>query len=464
MALSSPKIRLTKDFIPSHYEIFFDIDLINLKYISKVEITMISTIDNPKYISLNSKSFSSESKVYNYELIKEKSNQDNYIVEYLSSCPKDYTYTISSIYFSLKEGIKKGDKLIFKCEKNDIIKRTTEGYGLYISFWDYKLRKLLDNKKFNNNTVPLLFKDENNPKMEEIKSKINYFKSLVICLNSSPVGLREVIPCFDEPSFKSTFKLKISVNKNFANSSKNFTIVSNGDLEKIEENNNNKIYIFKETPKISTYLLTFVIGYYEYIEKYMIKINNEKLRLRVYGPENGMNKVNFCLNITEKAITKYEKMINYPFYMEKIDSIFVPNLNFSAMEFLGCVVYKQESMIDKNNTSSFMYRNNIKDVYHELFHNWIGNLVTMEFFDNTWLNEGITKFFENYVCLSPERYAYFCDIMRIGYSYTLSWKNHSLKNIYLNSEEDIRNNFDCITYEKGGYIMNMLLIMILKIF
>ena len=170
-----------------------------------------------------------------------------------------------------------------------------------------------------------------------------------------------------------------------------------------------------------------------------------------------MNKVDYCLYLTEKAIMKFEKMINYPFYMDKIDSIFVPNLNFTAMEFLGCVVYKQEIMIDKNNTSSFMYRNNIKDVYHELFHNWIGNLVTMEFFDNTWLNEGITKFFENYVCLSPERYGYFCDIIRIGYSYTLSWRTHSLKNIYLKSEEHIRNNFDCITYEKGGYIMNMLL-------
>ena len=112
------------------------------------------------------------------------------------------------------------------------------------------------------------------------------------------------------------------------------------------------------------------------------------------------------------------------------------------MEFLGCVVYKQEIMIDKNNTTAFMYRNSIRDVYHELFHNWIGNLVTMEFFDNTWLNEGITKFFEIYITLSPEKYAYFCDIMRLSYFYALSWKNHALNNKLLDSEESIRTNFE----------------------
>ena len=256
------------------------------------------------------------------------------------------------------------------------------------------------------------------------------------------MGLREVVPCFDEPCFKSTFKFCISVHKNFVNSSKNFTIVNNSDLDKIIEQDNKKVYIFKETPKISTYLMTFVIGYYEHIEKYMTKINNEKLRLRVYGPENQMYKVDFCLNFTEDAINKFEKMINYPIYIDKIDSIFVPNLNFTAMEFLGCVVYKQEIMYDKNNTTSFMYRTNLKDIYHELFHNWIGNLVTMEFFNNTWLNEGITKFFENYITLDPEKHAFICDIMRNDYYYVLSWKNHALNNKLLDSEKSIRLNFD----------------------
>ena len=448
------KLRLTKDFIPLHYDIFFDIDIINLSYTSRVEITINSTIDNPKYISLNSISCSSESKLTNYELIKSDNNL-NYINKYLFYCPEDYHKSKSTIYFSLKEGIKKGDKLIFKCEKNDIIKTSTNGYGIYISFWDYKLRRTLDNETFKNNIVDK-FKDKLNPTVEEIQNNFNYFKSLVITLNSSPLGLREVIPCFDEPFFKSTFKLSISVHKNFVNSSKNFTIVNNSDIDKIIEKGNKKIFMFKETPKISTYLFTFVIGYYEHIEKYMTKINKEKLRLRVYGPENQMDKVDFCLNISEDAINKFEKMINYPIYMDKIDSIFVPNLNFTAMEFLGCVVYKQEIMIDKNNTTAFMYRNSIRDVYHELFHNWIGNLVTMEFFDNTWLNEGITKFFEIYITLSPEKYAYFCDIMRLSYFYALSWKNHALNNKLLDSEESIRTNFDTTTYEKGGYIINML--------
>ena len=448
-----PQIRLTKDFIPLHYEISLDIDIINLSYISKVEITIESQIDNPKYLSLNSKSYSKESKISNYKLISENDHY-NYIIKYLSFCPEDYTPTISSIYFSLKDGIKKGDKLIFKCEKNDKIKTSTEGFGLYISFWNYKLRKLLDKKIFKNN-IASSFKDKTNPTLKEIQDNFDYFKSLVISLNSSPVGLREIFPCFDEPSFKATYKFTISVNKNFANSSKNFTIVNNSDIEKIIEKDNTKTYIFKKIPKISCYLLTFTIGYYEYIEKYITKINKEKLRLRVYGPENQIHKVDYCLTVTEESLKKYEKIMDIPLYIDKIDSIFIPNLNFSAMEFLGCITYKQEMMIDKNNTTAVMTRINIKDVYHEVFHNWIGNLVTMEFFDNTWLNEGITKFIENFMTLKKGK-GYLYDIFRMSYYYTLSFRNHALTNKEIDSEESIWYNFDNITYEKGGYIMNML--------
>ena len=165
-----------------------------------------------------------------------------------------------------------------------------------------------------------------------------------------------------------------------------------------------------------------------------------------------MNKADFSLSLTEDALKKYEKLFNFPYYLDKLDSIFIPNLNFTAMEFLGCITYKQELMIDKNNTSSILYRMIIKIVYHEVFHNWIGNLATMEFFDNTWLNEGITKFIDNYISLHLGK-GYFNDIMRLSYFYTLTWKNHSLCNKSINNEELIHNCFDNITYEKGGYII-----------
>ena len=94
------QIRLTKDFIPLHYEIKLDIDIINLSYISKVDILLESQIGNLKYIALNSKSYSSKSKISNYALISHN-NSENYIIQYLFSPPIDYTNTISSIYFSL---------------------------------------------------------------------------------------------------------------------------------------------------------------------------------------------------------------------------------------------------------------------------------------------------------------------------------------------------------------------------
>ena len=458
MSYKKQNIRLTKDFIPSHYEIRIDLDIINLSYISKVEIFITSQIDNPKYISLNSKFYSKQGKLTNYKLIKEGQNNSlNYIIEKLDKSPDDYTNTISSIYFTLKEGIKKGETLIFKCEKNDEIKISTEGYGLYISFWDYKLRKLLDKKIFNKNNYISFFKDKNNPTIEEIQNNFNYFKSLVISLNSSPVGLREVIPCFDEPLFKATYKLTLSVNKNIANSSKNFTVVNNSEIEKIIEEKNKKIYCFKKTPKMSTYLLTFTIGFYEYIEKYINKNNNkEKLRLRVYGPENQMKKVEYIIPLTEDALQKYEKIFNYPYILDKLDSIFIPNLNFTAMEFLGCITYKQELMYDIDNTHAIWYRYCIKDTYHEVFHNWIGNLTTMEFFDNTWLNEGLTKFMEIYITLNFGK-AFFDENMRYSYYYTLTYRDHPLNNNLIYDENSIWTNFDNVTYEKGGYIIYMLI-------
>ena len=219
MSVDNSQLRLSKDFIPSNYEIFLDIDIINLEYKSKVSIDITSQIENPKYLSLNSKFFSKESKIYNFKLIPfpENNNDKNYIISQLDRCPIDYTKTISSIYFKLKPGIKKGQKLNFKCEKKDKIKTSQEGYGLFACFWDHKLRKLLDEDEFDVNKYINNFKDKNNPTIEEIKQNVNYFNSLVISLNSSPIALREIIPCFDEPCFKSTFNLIISVNKIIAN-------------------------------------------------------------------------------------------------------------------------------------------------------------------------------------------------------------------------------------------------------
>ena len=456
MEVQKEKLRLEKDFIPLHYDIDLDIDIINLSYISKVEIKIKSQKDNPKYLSLNSKSISINSKISNYGLFIQN-NSENYIIEHLATAPEDYTNTISSIYFLLKEGIKKDDILIFKCEKNDNIKTTKEGDGLYLSFWEQKLRHLIDRNEFKNNIISS-FKDTKNPTLEEINNNLDYFKSLVISLDSSPIALREVIPCFDDPSFKSTFKFSISVHKNFPNSSKHFTIVNNSDIEKIIEKENKKIYVFKITPKMSTYLCTFTIGYYEFREKNTKKINGENLRLRVYGPVGQMDKVYFALNTTEDALKKYEKLFGIPFYMEKLDSIFVPNLHCSAMEFIGCITYKQEIMIDKNNSCAFTYRFSTKTIYHEVCHNWIGNLITMEYFDNTWLNEGIVKFIEIFISMTFGEEGYYNDIMRFSYFYATTWKSHSINNKTINSEESIRKNFDSITYGKAGYIMNMLLL------
>ena len=80
----------------------------------------------------------------------------------------------------------------------------------------------------------------------------------------------------------------------------------------------------------------------------------------------------------------------------------------------------------------------------------------MQFFDNTWLNKGITKFVEYFMSLDFGENGYLNDIIRTSYYYNIDWVDHALNNKYIKSEESIRNNFDNITYERGGYIMNML--------
>ena len=457
MSENESQIRLSKYFIPSHYEIYLDLDVINLSYKSKISIDITSQKDNPKYLILNSLFVSKEGKISNFKLLalSDDNKEENYIINNSDKSQNGYTQTVRSIYFELKPGIKNGQKLIFKCEKNDAIKISQEGYGLYICFWDYKLRKLLDKNEFYINKYFNNFKDKNNPTIEEIRQKMDYFNSLVITLNSSPVALRELIPCFDEPCFKSTFRLTISVNKNLANSSKFFTIVSNSDLNKVIEEDNKKIYCFKSTPLMSTYLLTFTIGFYEYSEKYINKKDGNRIRLRLYTPLNQINDNDKYLSLIEDALKRYEKLFDYPYELEKLDSIFIPNMNFTAMEFFGCITFRQILLLDNNNIDSYTYRLIIKDVYHEVFHNWIGNLTTMEFFNNTWLNEGLTKFMENYLSINFGK-AYLDELMELSYFNTLCQRTHAINNKLINDEESIRKCFDNITYEKSGYIMFML--------
>ena len=80
----------------------------------------------------------------------------------------------------------------------------------------------------------------------------------------------------------------------------------------------------------------------------------------------------------------------------------------------------------------------------------------MEFFDNTWLNEGLTKFMENYISKNFGN-GFLKDLLRYSYFYPMTFESHALNNKLLKSEKSIRNKFDTFTYEKGGYIMYMLI-------
>ncbi len=274
---------------------------------------------------------------------------------------------------------------------------------------------------------------------------------------------REAFPCIDEPGAKAIFDLAIIVPEKDV---KDGDIILANTPEKQRKtlkqarNEAPKIRVeFITTPKMSTYLLAWVIGKFH---GKTIK-NAHGTKITTYAALNqDIESVDFANNIAAKSLEFYDDNFGVPYPLEKLDQIALPDFEAGAMENWGLVTYRESMLLARKNATIGTKKGVALTVAHELSHQWFGDLVTMEWWDDLWLNESFASIMEYYAVdyIHPE-YKIFESFFTGDALAALKRDAYSdVQSVHQDVEEpeEIATLFDpAIVYAKGARLMLMLI-------
>ena len=287
---------------------------------------------------------------------------------------------------------------------------------------------------------------------------------------------RMMFPCIDEPEAKATFDLKVIDTDIEDTILSNMPILServltytsvNADLNPKEDPNalnlntevSRKIVTFKTTPKMSTYLLAICIGKFNRVSG----TNQHGIEVTTYGVLNQPTEcLEFSNQIAMGSLDFYDQLFEVPYPLPKLDQVAIPDFDAGAMENWGLVTYRESCLLADQNTPQTTKEYIATVVTHELSHQWFGNLVTMRWWDNLWLNESFANMMQFYAVdhLRPE-WQIWQDYFTEDCLYAL--RRDSLKNVQsvqqaVSDPAEIDSLFDgAIVYAKGSHLIFMLM-------
>ena len=260
---------------------------------------------------------------------------------------------------------------------------------------------------------------------------------------------REAFPCIDEPGAKAVFELAITTSDD-----KDLILANTPVLNKKD----NKT-IFEPTPRMSTYLLAWVIGKFH---GKTIK-NAHGVEITTYATlVQDLGVVDYANEIAAKSLEFYDDNFGVPYPLKKLDQVALPDFEAGAMENWGLVTYRESMLLAGKNATLGTKKGVALTVAHELSHQWFGDLVTMEWWDDLWLNESFASVMEYYAVdyIHPE-YKIFegfftgdCYLALMRDAYTDVQSVHQ----DVKDPAEIATLFDgAIVYSKGARLMLMLI-------
>ncbi|CAN0362558.1 unnamed protein product [Ascophyllum nodosum] len=264
---------------------------------------------------------------------------------------------------------------------------------------------------------------------------------------------RRCFPCWDEPARKAIFQVTLVVPRDrMAFSNMPERVVTDLPGGKLRE------FQFMPSPKMSSYLLAFCIGEFDFVQG---STKEGRVSVRVYTPPGKSHLGTFALEVAEKTLDLYDDFFQERYPLPKLDMVAIPEFAMGAMENWGLVTYREvDLLIDEAQASSQQRQRVCSVITHELAHQWFGNLVTMQWWDDLWLNEGFACWMQTYAAdvLFPEWgmwEQFVVNDQQAALRLDSLRSSHPIQ-VPIAHAEEVEQVFDAISYCKGACVVKML--------
>nr|BFF11611.1 aminopeptidase N [Microbacterium flavescens] len=266
---------------------------------------------------------------------------------------------------------------------------------------------------------------------------------------------RRMYAVFEQPDLKATFQFTVTAPAQWK-------VVSNSPTpEPKTHGDGSATWTFEATPRISSYITALIAGPYEATFSELTSSSGRVIPLGVYGRKSLWQHLDadYIFEKTRQGFTYFEDKFDYAYPFAKYDQLFVPEFNAGAMENAGAVTFT-ESYVFRSKVTDAVKERRVVTILHELAHMWFGDLVTMKWWNDLWLNESFAEWASTIATAEATEWTEAWTTFN-AMEKTWAYRQDQLPSTHpvvaqINDLEDVQVNFDGITYAKGGSVLKQL--------
>ncbi|HWD08191.1 MAG TPA: aminopeptidase N [Actinomycetota bacterium] len=274
-------------------------------------------------------------------------------------------------------------------------------------------------------------------------------KAVYLYTDSEPYDVHRVYPCFDQPDLKATFEVSVRAPAGWH-------VSANGPAVAVPDPGTGGWWRFARTAPLSTYISAVVAGDYHVVRSRHGEVDLALLCRRSLAEYLDPDEI---FEVTRQGLDFYTAAFAYPYPFIKYDQAFVPEFNAGAMENAGIVTFSERAIF-RSRVTEAARESRGDTILHEMAHMWFGDLVTMRWWDDLWLNESFATFMANYALVKATRFTGAWTTFSAGWK-TWAYRQDQLPTTHpivadLPDIESVKVNFDGITYAKGASVLRQL--------